>query len=62
MALTARNSLSHLQFFAVGKILLSKYGHLMLPSGTFPDKVTPGIDFTDEAVVQCDVPVVKILL
>ena len=27
----------------------------MLPSGTFPDKVTPGIDFTDEAVVKCDV-------
>ena len=42
--------------------MLSKYGHLMLPSVTFPDKVTPGIDFTDEAVVQCDVPVVKILL
>ena len=34
----------------------------MLPSGIFPDKVTPGIDFTDEAVVQYDVPVVKILL
>ena len=34
----------------------------MLPSGTFPDEVTPGIDFTDEAVVQCDVPVPKILL
>ena len=31
----------------------------MLPSGTFPDQVTPGIDFTDEAVVQCDVPVKK---
>ena len=27
-----------------------------------PDKVTPDIDFTDEAVVQCDAPVVKILL
>ena len=34
----------------------------MLPSGTFPDKVTPGIDFTHEAVVQCHVPVLKILL
>ena len=33
----------------------------MLP-GTFTDKVIPDIDFTDEAVVQCDVPVVKILL
>ena len=53
--------LSHLQFFKVGKIMVSKYGHLMLP-GTFTDKITPHIDFTDEAVVQCDVPVVKILL
>ena len=34
----------------------------MLPSGTFPDKVNPGIDFTDEAVAQCDVPVAKTLL
>ena len=41
--------------------MVSKYGHLMLP-GTFTDKVIPDIDFTDEAVVQCDVPVVKILL
>ena len=46
----------------MGKKMLSKYGHLMLPSKTFADKVTPGIDFTDEAVVQCDVPAVKILL
>ena len=59
---SARDSFSHLQLFKVGKIMLSKHRHLMLPSGTFPDKVTPGIDFTDEAVVQCDVPVVKILL
>ena len=42
--------------------MVSKYGHLMLPSGAFPDKVTPDIDFTDEAVVQCYVPLVKILL
>ena len=62
MALSALNSLSHLRLLKVGKIMLSKYGHLMLPSGTFPDKVTPGIDFKDEVVVQCDVPVVKILL
>ena len=41
--------------------MVSKYGHLMLP-GTFTDKVIPDIDFTDEAVVQFDVPVVKILL
>ena len=33
-----------------------------MPPGEFPDKFTPDIDFTDEAVVvQCDVPVVKIL-
>ena len=32
-------------------------------SGAFPDKVTPDVDFIDEAVVQCyDIPVVKILL
>ena len=31
----------------------------MLP-GLLPDKVK--VDFTDEAVVQCDVPVIKILL
>ena len=30
----------------------------MLP-GAFLDKVTPKIVFTDEAVVQCDVPVKK---
>ena len=41
--------------------MVSKYGHLMLPE-VFSDKVTPNIDFTDEAVVQCDVPFVKILL
>ena len=23
---------------------------------TFPDKYTPDIDFTDEAAVQCDIP------
>ena len=27
----------------------------------FPDKVTPDIDFTDDVVVQCYVPDVKIL-
>ena len=62
MALPAHNFLSHLQFFKVGEIMVLKYGHLMLPSGVFPDKVSPDIDFTGEAVVQCDVPVVKILL
>ena len=48
-------------FSKVSKIMVSKYGHLMLP-GAFPDKITPDIDFTDEAVVQCDIPVIKILL
>ena len=38
--------------------MVSTYGHLM-PPGVFPDKVTPDIDFT---VVQCDAPVLKILL
>ena len=33
----------------------------MLPE-VFPDNITPDIDFADEAVVQCDVPVVKVLL
>ena len=31
----------------------------MLPS-VFSGKIIPNIDFTDKAVVQCDVPVVKI--
>ena len=52
--------MSHLQFIKVGGMMVLKYGHLMLPSGTFPDKVIPGIGFTDESIVQCDVPVVKI--
>ena len=38
--------------------MVSKYGHLM-PSEAFPDKVSPDIDFTDEAVAQCDVPTEK---
>ena len=33
----------------MGKIM-AKYAHLM-PMGAFPDKVTPSIDFADEAVV-----------
>ena len=41
--------------------MASKYEHFMLP-GAFSDKVIPDIDFTDEVVVQCDAPVVKILL
>ena len=38
-----------------------KYGHMMLP-GAFPGKVAPDINFTDEIVAQCYVPVIKILL
>ena len=41
------------------KILMIDYEHLMLPRA-FPDK-NHDIDFTGEAVVQCDVPVVKII-
>ena len=37
-----------------------KHGHLMLP-GAFPENVTPDFYFTDEAVVPCDVPVVKMI-
>ena len=50
-----------LQFSELDKLLAVKYGHLMLP-GAFLDKVTPDIDFTDEAAVQYDVPAVKIHL
>ena len=46
----------------MGEIMVSKYGQLMLLSGTFADKVSPDIDLTDKAVVQCDSPVAKILL
>ena len=31
-------------------------------SGVFPYKVTADIDFTDEVVVQCDVPDVKVVM
>ena len=47
--------------FQSGRTMVYKYGHLMLP-GAFPDNATSNIAFKDEAVVQCDVPVVKILL
>ena len=43
--------MSHLQFLKVDELMALKYGYLMLP-GTFPDKVTPDIYFTDEAVVK----------
>ena len=41
--------------------MVPEYGYLMLP-GAFPGKVIPGIDFRDEVVVQCVVPVVKIFM
>ena len=47
-------------FFEKDKIMVPKYQHLMLP-GDFQINL-PDIEFTDEAVVPCDVPVVKILL
>ena len=47
--------------FSKCKIMVSKYGYLTLP-GAFPGKVIPDIDFKDEVVVQCVVPVVKILM
>ena len=40
---------------------MSKYENLMLP-GALPCKVIPDIDFKDEVVVQCVVPVVQILM
>ena len=40
--------------------MVSSYVYLMLP-GAFTDKVTPEIDFTNGVIVQCDIPVVKIL-
>ena len=60
MALNAYNLLTHLQFFKVDEIIPAKYEYLIL-RGAFPYKVTPDIDFTDEAIVQCDVPFVKML-
>ena len=47
--------------FSKCKIMVLKYGYLMLP-GVFPCKVIPDIDFKDEVVVQCVVPFVKILM
>ena len=41
--------------------MVSKYGYLMLP-GALPGKVIPDIDFKDEVVVQCVVPVVQIFM
>ena len=54
-------SLSHLEFFKVGEIMVSNYGHFDEYSGAFPDKVTLDIYVTDEVIVQRDVPDTKIL-
>ena len=61
MVLSAHSFLSHLHFFRVDEIRVSKYGHLMLPE-TFPDKVTADNVFTHETVVHCLFTVVKIPL
>ena len=61
MIIGTYGTLTHLQFFKVGEVMVLTYGHLVLP-GAFPDKVTPDIGLSDEAVDRCDVPVVKILL
>ena len=47
--------------FKVGVIMFLKYSHMMLP-GLFTNRITTDIDFIDEAVVECDVLLVKILL
>ena len=39
--------------------MVLKYG--LIPRG-FPEKATSDIDFTNEEVVQCDIPDAKILL
>ena len=53
------NLKSHLPLFNVGEIMMGKTEYLMI-SGAFPDKETPDIDFTDEAVDKWDVLFVKI--
>ena len=42
--------------------MVLKYGHLILPGTTFSEKVTPDIDFIDEAVVPYYGSVIKVLL
>ena len=53
--------MNHIQFFKVYEVMAAKYGHLVLP-GAFSNKVTTDIDLTDEAVVQCNAAVLKIIL
>ena len=47
--------------FSKCEMMVSKYGYLMLP-GAFPVKVISDTDFKDDLVVQCVVPIVKILM
>ena len=49
--------MSHFQFFEKGEIMVRTIWQLMLP-GTFRDKVSTNIDFSDSTIVQYDVPVV----
>ena len=65
LALQAQNLLSYLQFLKVVKgeiwtfdTTRGKVIYIRIVLG----KVIPDIDFTDETVVQCDVPGVKIIL
>ena len=52
LTLQAENVLTHLQFINVGKIMVRKYGYLMLVA--FRDKETPDTDLTDEVMVICN--------
>ena len=47
-------------FFKIDEIIVSKYSYLALP-GVFSDKIIPDIDFINEAIGQCDIPLLKIL-
>ena len=42
-------------------MMVSKYGYLMLPEA-FHVKVISDTDFKDDLVVQCVIPIVKILM
>lgn len=50
-----------IETFVVGKIMASIHEYLML-SEAFPDKVTTNVGFTDEAIIQGEAAVVKILM
>ena len=40
---------------------MALYVHNFFSHLQFLDRVTPDIDFTDKVIVQCDVPIAKIL-